>query len=43
MVYMDIELNLLSVAYVGHVETSQVRAVLTVKSKWDSSELAETL
>lgn len=40
---MDIELNLLSIAYVGHVERSQVRAVLTVKGKWGSSELTETL
>lgn len=41
---VDVELNLLSTAlwYVGHVETSQVKAVLTVKGKWGSSELAET-
>ena len=43
MMYTDTDLNLLSVAYVGHVETSQVRACLTVKGKWGASELAETL
>ena len=42
MMYTDTDLNS-SVAYVGHVETSQVRACLTVKGKWGAHELAETL
>lgn len=40
MTFVDIELNLLTLAlcYVGHPETSQVRAVPTIKGEWGSSE-----